>query len=84
MDQYTLSEAIMPKNNDAALAAFISAKIEIDAMLARLSAQSYGRKLVTHGSGGFAFVLDPVAEFNSLDDFGQAILSVEFAPFLLG
>jgi len=40
MDQYTLSEAIMPKNNDAALAAFISAKIKIDAMLARLSAHS--------------------------------------------
>jgi hypothetical protein len=29
-------------------------------------------------------VLDPVAEFNPFDDFGQAILSVEFAPFLLG
>ncbi|MFZ5700633.1 MAG: hypothetical protein ACOY4P_04660 [Pseudomonadota bacterium] len=30
----------MPKTNDAALAAFISAKIEIDAMLERLAALS--------------------------------------------
>ena len=29
-------------------------------------------------------MLDPVAEFNPLDDFGQAVLTVEFAPFLLG
>ncbi|NGQ93563.1 hypothetical protein G5V65_22075 [Rhodobacter sp. HX-7-19] len=30
----------MPKTNDAALDAFIAAKIEIDAMLARLAAHS--------------------------------------------
>jgi hypothetical protein len=30
----------MPKNNDAALDAFIAAKAEIDAMLARLAAHS--------------------------------------------
>ena len=29
-------------------------------------------------------MLDPVAEFNPLDDFGQAVLAIEFAPFLLG
>ena len=29
-------------------------------------------------------MLDPVAEFNPLDDFGQSVLAVEFAPFLLG
>ena len=29
-------------------------------------------------------MLDPVAELNPFDDFGQAILSIEFAPFLLG
>ena len=29
-------------------------------------------------------MIDPVAEFNPLDDFGQAVLAVEFAPFLLG
>ena len=29
-------------------------------------------------------MLDPVAELNPLDDFGQAVLPVEFAPFLLG
>lgn len=29
-------------------------------------------------------MLDAVAEFNPLDDFGQAVLPVEFAPFLLG
>ena len=40
MDQDALSEMIMPKTNDAALAAFISAKIEIDAMLERLAALS--------------------------------------------
>ena len=40
MDQDVLSEMIMPKTNDAALAAFISAKIEIDAMLERLAALS--------------------------------------------
>lgn len=40
MDQDTLSEPIMPKTNDAALAAFISAKTEIDAMLERLAALS--------------------------------------------
>ncbi len=26
----------------------------------------------------------PVAELNPLDDLGQAILAVEFSPFLLG
>lgn len=40
MDQDALSETIMPKTNDAALAAFISAKCEIDAMLERLAALS--------------------------------------------
>jgi len=40
--------------------------------------------LVTACSGGFDFVLDPVAEFNRLDNFGQAVLPVELAPFLLG
>jgi hypothetical protein len=40
MDQDALSEMIMPKTNDAALAAFTSAKIEIDAMLERLAALS--------------------------------------------
>ena len=40
MDRDTLSEPIMPKTNDAALAAFISAKTEIDAMLERLAALS--------------------------------------------
>ena len=40
MDQDALSEMIMPKTNAAALAAFISAKIEIDAMLERLAALS--------------------------------------------
>ena len=29
-------------------------------------------------------MLDPVAEFNPFDDFGQAVLTVELAPFLLG
>ena len=29
-------------------------------------------------------MLDPVAELNPLDDVGQAVLAVEFAPFLLG
>ena len=29
-------------------------------------------------------MLDAVAEFNPLNDLGQAVLSVEFAPFLLG
>ena len=29
-------------------------------------------------------MLDPVAEFNPLNDFGQAARTVEFAPFLLG
>lgn len=29
-------------------------------------------------------MLDAVAEFNPLDDFGQSVLTVEFAPFLLG
>ena len=29
-------------------------------------------------------MLDPVAELNPLDDFGQPVLTVEFAPFLLG
>ena len=29
-------------------------------------------------------MLDPVAEFNPLDDFGQAVLAVELAPFLPG
>ena len=29
-------------------------------------------------------MLDPVAEFNPFDDFGQPVLAVEFAPFLLG
>ena len=27
---------------------------------------------------------EPVAELNPLDDLGQAVLAVEFAPFLLG
>ena len=40
MGQDALSETIMPKNNDAALAAFISAMTEIDAMLERLAALS--------------------------------------------
>lgn len=40
MDRDVLSETIMPKTNDAALAAFISAKTEIDVMLERLSALS--------------------------------------------
>jgi len=38
MDQDVLPETIMPKTNDAAPAAFISAKTEIDAMLERLAA----------------------------------------------
>ena len=29
-------------------------------------------------------MLDPVAGFNPFDDFGQPVLAVEFAPFLLG
>ena len=29
-------------------------------------------------------MLDPVAERTPLDDVGQAVLAVEFAPFLLG
>ena len=29
-------------------------------------------------------MLDPVAELNPLDDLGQPVLAVEFAPFLLG
>ena len=29
-------------------------------------------------------MLDAVAEFNPLDDLGEAVLTVEFAPFLLG
>ena len=29
-------------------------------------------------------MLDPVAELNPPDDLGQAVLAVEFAPFLLG
>ena len=45
---------------------------------------SYARKMVTALSGGFDFVLDPVAEFNPFDDFGQAVLTIEFMPFLLG
>lgn len=40
MDHDTLLEPIVPKTNDAALAAFISAKTEIDAMLERLAALS--------------------------------------------
>jgi len=40
MDQDALSEIIVPKTNDASLAAFISAKTEIDAMLERLAALS--------------------------------------------
>ncbi len=40
MDQDVLPEPIMPKTNDTALAAFISAKAEIDAMLERLAALS--------------------------------------------
>ena len=40
MNQDILSETIMPKTNDAALAAFISAKTEIDAMLERLATLS--------------------------------------------
>ena len=46
--------------------------------------ESYARKLVTVRSGGFDFVLDPVAELNPLDDLWQAVLPIEFAPFLLG
>jgi hypothetical protein len=34
-------------------------------------------------SGGCLRLAEPVAELNPLDDFGQAILAVEFAPFLL-
>ncbi len=45
---------------------------------------SYARKLVAARSGGFDFVLDPVAEFNPLGDLGEAVLTVGFAPFLLG
>lgn len=40
MDQDVLPEPIMPKTNDTALAAFISAKTEIDAMLERLASLS--------------------------------------------
>lgn len=40
MDQDALSETIMPKTKDAALAAFITAKTEIDAMLERLATLS--------------------------------------------
>ncbi|MCB1832393.1 MAG: hypothetical protein KDH19_02955, partial [Geminicoccaceae bacterium] len=40
MDQAALSETIMPKTNDAALAAFISAKTELDEMLERLAGLS--------------------------------------------
>ncbi len=40
MDQDALSEIIMLKTNDAALAAFIARKAEIDAMLERLVAFS--------------------------------------------
>ncbi len=40
MDQDVLPEPIMPKTNDAALAAFISAKTEIDVMLERFAACS--------------------------------------------
>ena len=29
-------------------------------------------------------MLDPVAEFNALDDLGQPVLTIELAPFLLG
>ena len=36
----TNSGTIMPKTNDAALDAFIAAKMEIDGMLARLAAHS--------------------------------------------
>ena len=32
----------------------------------------------------FDFLLDAVAEFNPRDDLWQAVLPVEFAPFLLG
>jgi hypothetical protein len=42
MDQDVLPETIMPRTNDAALAAFISAKTEIDEMLERLAALSAG------------------------------------------
>jgi hypothetical protein len=40
LDQDVLTETIMPNTNDAALAAFISAKTDIDAMLERLAALS--------------------------------------------
>lgn len=40
MDPDALSENIMPETNDAALAAFISAKTEFDVMLERLAALS--------------------------------------------
>jgi hypothetical protein len=40
MDQDILPGSIMPKTNDAALAAFIARKAEIDAMLERLAALS--------------------------------------------
>jgi hypothetical protein len=35
-------------------------------------------------SDGFDFVLDPVGEFNPLDDVWQEVLAVEFALILLG
>ena len=39
------------------------------------------RKSVPQRSGGLEIVLDPVAELTPLDDFGQPVLAVEFAPF---
>ena len=29
-------------------------------------------------------MFDPDSEFNPLDDFGEAVLPIEFAPFVLG
>lgn len=34
-------------------------------------------------SGGIVKLADAVAELNPLDDFGQAVLTIEFAPFLV-
>ena len=36
------------------------------------------------GSGGGLNVADAVAELKPCDDLGEAVLTVEFAPFLLG
>ena len=44
----------------------------------------YARKLVTTRSGGDLKLLDPVSEFNPLNDFRQTVCAVEFSPFGLG